>query len=387
MRTRPRRSAEAARDPSPPGRLGELARVFLRLGLVSFGGPAAHLALMEEELVRRRRWLTHERFLDLVGAANLVPGPNSTEVAIHIGWLRAGWPGLLVAGCAFILPAAAIVAALAALYVRYGSLPAARGMLHGIEPVVVAIVAHAAWKLAPAAIGTRAKAAVAALAIAAVLFGAGQLPVLVAAGLAMMAVRGRARPTALAPLVLVPPAFAAPVAGVGLMPLFLVFLKIGSLIYGSGYVLLAFLRSELVEARGWVTPSQLFDAVAVGQVTPGPLFTTATFLGYVIAGAPGAAAATLGIFLPAFLLVAASGPLVPRLRRSASASAFLDGVNAASWAFLVVVAVELAREAVVNVPTLLLALGTAAGLLTTRINSAWWIAAGAALGWLGLGAR
>jgi chromate transporter len=385
--TRPCRNAEATRDPSPPGALGELARVFLRLGLVSFGGPAAHLALMEEELVRRRRWLTHERFLDLVGAANLVPGPNSTEVAIHVGWLRAGWPGLLAAGCAFILPAAAIVAALAALYVRYGSLPAARGMLQGIEPVVVAIVAHAAWKLAPAAIGTRTRAAIAALAIAAVLLGAGQLPVLVAAGLAMMALRGRARPTALAPLMLAPPAFAAPVASVGLTPLFLVFLKIGSLIYGSGYVLLSFLRAELVEARGWVTPSQLIDAVAVGQFTPGPLFTTATFIGYLIAGMPGAAAATVGIFLPAFVLVAISGPLVPRLRRSASAGAFLDGVNAASWAFIVVVVVELAREAIVDGPTLLLALGTAGVLLFTRVNSAWCIAAGAVLGGLGFGIR
>jgi chromate transporter len=365
--------------------LGELLRVFLRLGLVSFGGPAAHLALMEEELVRRRRWLTHERFMDLVSAANLVPGPNSTEVAIHVGWLRGGWPGLVVAGCAFILPAAVLVSVLAVVYVRYGSVPAARGMLGGIEPVVVAIVAHAAWKLARAAIRSPSQAAVAVLTIVAVLGGAGPLSVLIAAGLLGMMLRGRARPTTLVPLLVAPPGLAAPAAGIGLMPLFLVFVKIGSLIYGSGYVLLAFLRSELVEARGWLDSTQLIDAVAVGQLTPGPLFTTATFIGYLLAGLPGAVVATVGIFLPAFVFVAVSGPLVPRLRRSASASAFLDGVNAASWALIVVVVGELGREAIVDLPTLVLTLGTAVGLVTTRINSAWWIAAGALLGWLGVG--
>ncbi|GIW88992.1 MAG: chromate transporter [Isosphaeraceae bacterium] len=378
-------SDEPSRAAPGPRVLGELLRVFLRLGLVSFGGPAAHLALMEEELVRRRRWLTHERFMDLVSAANLVPGPNSTEVAIHVGWLRGGWPGLVVAGCAFILPAAVLVSVLAVVYVRYGSVPAARGMLGGIEPVVVAIVAHAAWKLARAAIRSPSQAAVAVLTIVAVLGGAGPLSVLIAAGLLGMMLRGRARPTTLVPLLVAPPGLAAPAAGIGLMPLFLVFVKIGSLIYGSGYVLLAFLRSELVEARGWLDSTQLIDAVAVGQLTPGPLFTTATFIGYLLAGLPGAVVATVGIFLPAFVFVAVSGPLVPRLRRSASASAFLDGVNAASWALIVVVVGELGREAIVDLPTLVLTLGTAVGLVTTRINSAWWIAAGALLGWLGVG--
>ena len=272
------------------GGLGELALVFLRMGATAFGGPSAHIAFMESELVRRRGWLTHERFLDLLGAANLIPGPSSTELAIFIGFERAGWIGLLVAGTCFILPAAFLVGAIAFAYVRFGSLPQIGGVLYGVKPVVIAVIAQALWGLAPKAVKSRVLAAIGVLGCAASALGVNALAVLVGAGLLSMGVRGvgttktKGAPVAVWGAIAGGSSIATATASVGLFPLFLAFLKIGAVVFGSGYVLLAFLRADLVERLHWLTEPQLLDAVAVGQVTPGPVFTTATFIGYLLAG-------------------------------------------------------------------------------------------------------
>jgi chromate transporter len=368
--------------------LRELAALFLRLGATAFGGPAAHVAMMEDEVVRRRRWMTREEFLDLLGATNLIPGPNSTEMAIHVGHRRAGFPGLVVAGASFIVPATLIVTAIAWGYVAYGRLPAAEGLLRGVKPVVVAVVVQALLGFARTAARTVPLAAVGAAAALAAALGAHELGVLAAAGTLVAGARVARRPRAglavAAPLVL-PAAAALSAAPFSVSHLFLVFLKIGSVLYGSGYVLLAFLRSDLVERLGWLSEAQLLDAGAVGQVTPGPVFTTATFIGYLLGGGAGAAASTLGIFLPAFVFVALSGPLVPRLRRSPVAGAFLDGVNVASLALMAVVSAQLARSAVTDLPTAALALASAVLLFRFRVNSSWLVLGGALVGLVFLG--
>jgi chromate transporter len=378
-------------DPPVPVRvpLRTVAGVFLRLGATSFGGPAAHIALMEDECVRRRGWLTQAEFLDLVGATNLIPGPNSTEMAIHIGHRVAGWPGLVVAGICFITPAALIVGVLAWAYVTYGQLPPVAGVLYGVKPVVIAVVVQALWRLGRSAIRTPLLGAVAAVAAVLVALGAHELAVLFGVGLAVPALRGlahRLHPTAPASLALLATP-TLPTVGVatgaapfGLWPLFWVFVKIGSVLFGSGYVLLAFLRADLVERRGWLSEQQLLDAVAVGQVTPGPVFTTATFIGYLLGGPAGAAVATVGIFLPAFVFVALSVPLLPRLRRSKVAGAFLDGVNAASLALMAVVTVQLARAALVDALTVVLAVASAILLFRFRVNATWLVLGGAVAG-------
>ena len=367
--------------------LRELARVFLRLGATAFGGPAAHVALMEEELVRRRGWLSHAEFLDLLGATNLIPGPNSTELAIHIGHRRAGWPGLVVAGACFILPAAFSVTALAWVYVRFGAMPELAGILYGVKPVVIAVVAQALWGLARTAIRSAWLAAVALAAGAANALGADELSVLAACGGAALAVQlaksraGKSRVAALLGTASLGAGAASAPAAVALWPLFAFFLKVGSVLFGSGYVLLAFLRTGLVEQRGWLSEAQLLDAVAVGQVTPGPVFTTATFIGYLLAGVPGAAVATLGIFLPAFVFVAVSAPLIPRLRASPLAAALLDAVNAASLALMAVVTAYLVRAALVDLPTVALAAASAVVLFRFRsVSSTWLLLAGALIG-------
>lgn len=375
--------ARAGRTP-----LGELAWLFARLGFTAFGGPAAHIAMMEDEVVRRRGWMTRERLLDLIGAANLIPGPTSTELAIHIGHDRAGWPGLIVAGACFILPAVAIVLAIAWAYVRFGALPAIGGVLYGVKPVVIAVVAQALWGLGRSAVKSVWLGAVGLAALAATLAGTDELVVLAAAGAAVALGRASLRRTAPPAAGWAPLSLAGAATGtatgtataVGLGPLFWVFLKIGTVLFGSGYVLLAFLRSDLVERLHWLTEAQLLDAVAVGQVTPGPVFTTATFVGYVLGGGGGAAVATLGIFLPAFVFVAISGPLVIRIRNSPSAGAVLDGVNVASLGLMAAVALELGRAAVVDVPTVAIAGAGAVALIRYRLNSAWLVLGGAVVG-------
>jgi chromate transporter len=383
---------EGAGEVSP---LGEIALLFLRLGATSFGGPAAHIALMEHEVVRRRGWLTQEQFLDLLGATNLIPGPNSTEMAIHIGWRRARWTGLLVAGTCFIAPAALIVLGFAWAYVRFGHRPEAAGLLYGVKPVVIAVVVQALWRLGRHALTSRTLIIVALLCVALNVLGVRELLVLFGAGLLVAGLRwgstlrrGGTGPTgemtAVIPIALAQVGMPAGVATpFGLPALFLYFLKVGSVLFGSGYVLLAFLRADLVERWGWLSEAQLLDAVAVGQVTPGPVFTTATFIGYLLGGHPGAGLATLGIFLPAFVFVSLSGPLVPRIRRSATAGAFLDGVNAASLALMAVVTWELGRAALVDPLTVALAVATGMILLRSDINSAWLVLAGGAIGLLG----
>ena len=373
-----------------PSRLRELAAVFLKLGTLGFGGPAAHVAMMEEEVVRRRGWLSHERFLDLWGATHLVPGPNSTELALHLGRERAGWRGLLVAGTCFIGPAFLIVLACAWAYLSFGTLPEAAGPLRGVKPVIVAVVVQALWGLARSAVRGPAAAAVGLAALSAAALGAHELLVVAASGLALALPAAAGRPRAAAGLAALPllgPAGAAATATAGATPfglpaLFLFFLKVGSVLFGSGYVLLAFLRADLVERWGWLSESQLLDAVAVGQVTPGPLFTTATFIGYLLGGLPGAVLATLGIFLPAFLFVAVSGRLVPRLRASPGAGAFLDGVNVASLALMALVTAQLARATLVDLRAWLLCGAAAVALLRFRVASTWLVAAGALAGLL-----
>jgi chromate transporter len=366
--------------------LSEIALLFLRLGATGFGGPAAHIAMMQDEVVRRRRWLSDERFLDLLGATNLIPGPNSTELAIHIGRERAGWAGLIVAGASFILPAMLITAALGHAYVRFGALPEAGGLLYGIKPVIVAIVAQALWSLVPKAAHNAPLCALGLAAAAACALGVHELAVLLGSGAAAMVVR-EAHARARDGLALLPPllpatatvAATSTAASVTLPGLFWVFFKTGSVLFGSGYVLLAFLRADLVERLHWLSEAQLIDAIAVGQVTPGPVFTTATFIGYVLAGPAGALTATAGIFLPAFVFVALSAPLLPRLRASRAAGAFLDGVNVASLALMAVVTAQIAGAAIVDLPTVLLA-AAAAGLLLLRLNSTWLVLGGALTG-------
>jgi chromate transporter len=368
--------------------LGELALVFLKLGTIAFGGPAAHLAMMEEEFVRRRKWITHEEFLDRLATANLIPGPSSTEVAIFVGQLKRGWRGLVVAGCCFILPAALIVSAIAWAYVRFGSLPQVQGVLYAIKPVVVAIVIQALERLGRTGIRTASLAVIAVLAAVLSFMGLSPVLVLVIAGAlsaASFGLRGRlliagawGTPKLFGGAILLGGVAAAWPVGLG--RLFLSFLKIGSVVFGSGYVLLAFLQTEFVQHLHWLTNQQLLDAVAVGQFTPGPVFTTATFIGYIVAGWTGAAVATAGIFLPGFLLVAVSGPLIPRLRRSPVAAAALDGVVAGSLALMAVVTWQLGRASIVDWTTLAIFGASLIGTLLLKMNSALLILAAGIVG-------
>ncbi len=418
--------------PSPPSRhspLPSLLALMLRLGFTAFGGPAAHLAMLEREVVQRRGWLTAQEFLDLLGATNLIPGPNSTEMMIHIGMSRAGVAGLWLAGLAFIMPAALITLAFAAAYVSYGALPAAAGVLAGIKPAVVAIIAAAVWKLGRAAAKRRPLALLGVVVLGLYLWQGQELALLLGSGLLGMIFsratgkaatkdtkstkdtkepqrtpstgespaateggkneHGRARALSFLPLSFVSFVFfvsfvvypiasrhgTATPAAVGLF-----FLRIGSVLFGSGYVLLAFLREGLVIHHGWLTQRQLLDAVAVGQFTPGPVFSTATFIGYLIAGVPGAVAATVGIFLPSFFFVWATHPLVARLRTTPWTAGFLDGVNIGSVALMAGVTAQLALGTLTDWRAGLIAVLALAVVLKTRLNAAWVILGGALLG-------
>jgi chromate transporter len=355
------------------------------------GGPAAHIAMMEEEVVDRRRWLTRDEFLDFLGAANVIPGPNSTEMAIHVGRVRAGWPGLVVAGVSFILPSSLMVGSLAWAYVRFGALPRIAASLYGVKPVVIMVIAQGAIRLARSAIKSTGLAVLGAVSVLAAALGLDALFTLFAAGVAAGCVhlartlRNRPPTVAAAGAVSAAAGVAVPFR-LGLMSL--VFLKIGATLFGGGYVLVAFLRSDFVVRLHWLTEQQLLDAVAVGQVTPGPLFTTATFIGYVLGGPAGAVLATIAIFLPAFVFVALSGPLVGWLRRSNLAGAVLDGINVAAIALMIVVSAQLARTAVVDGFTLGIAAVSALLLFRYRVNSTWLVVGAAVAGelvtWLGL---
>ena len=370
--------------------LRDVIRLFLRLGFTAFGGPAAHIAMMHDEVVTRRRWMDEQHFLDLVGATNLIPGPNSTEMAIHIGYERAGWRGLVAAGLCFILPAVLIVLALAWAYVAYGNTPQGDALMVGIKPVIIAIVVQALYRLVPSALKGPLLAAVGVGALGLYLLGINELLILFGGALLVVAIQAVRRfpPTALAllPLTALPrflPQLTATAAGSSAVPLdrlFLIFLKVGALLYGSGYVLLAFLRNDLVVTYGWLTDQQLLDAVAVGQFTPGPVFTTATFVGYVLAGVPGAVVATIGIFLPSFCFVALLARIMPHLRKAAWTAAFLDGINVAALGLMAGVTWQLGRAALIDPLTIGLA-GVAAFLLFRyKVNSAWLVLAGGLIG-------
>lgn len=389
-------------------RLNELAQLFFKLGVIGFGGPVAHIAMIEDEVVKRRQWLTREHFLDLIGATNLIPGPNSTEMAIHVGYIYAGWLGLIVAGICFISPAVLITGGFAWVYVAYGTLPQVAPILYGIKPVVLAVVINALWGLAKKAVKTR-KLLVIALAVVVLLLVLKLnevIALLIGGLLGMIWLRGGNKKT--------PPAeqanfliaslttgatlkatvASAAVATAGIatnVPLWQLgwfFLKIGSVLFGGGFVLVAFLQGELVGEYGWLTQQQLLDAIAIGQFTPGPVLSTATFIGYVIAGIPGAIVSTLGIFLPSFVFTAALNPLVPRLRSSTWTSAFLDAVNVSAVALMLVVTLQLAA-ATLTLPkapfldflAVAIAIISAVLAIRFRINAAWLVLGGAVIGW------
>ncbi|MGE5375751.1 MAG: chromate efflux transporter [Bacteroidota bacterium] len=365
--------------------LAEVAALFFRMGFTAFGGPAAHIGIMHDEVVVKRKWLTDEEFLDLLGATNLIPGPNSTEMAIHIGYRRAGWPGLLLGGLGFILPATFIVLVLSWLYMLYGTTPEAGWLLYGIKPVVVAIIAQALWTLGRKALKNRTVIVIGLAVFGLYFLGINEILLLFGAGLVYMLFSNLQRLKTLhagALLPLGPIALSQAVIPFSYSVLFLTFLKIGSILYGSGYVLIAFLRSDLVLRLGWITDQQLLDAVAIGQVTPGPLFTAETFIGYLLGGPWGALLATLGIFLPSFIFVAISNPLIPKIRSSVWAGSLLDGVNASALGLMAAVTVQLAIGSLKDPFTALISILSLILLLRYKINTTWLIAGGAAAGFV-----
>jgi chromate transporter len=375
-------------------RLRELAQVFFRLGAIAFGGPAAHIAMMDDEVVKRRQWMSREDLLDLIGVTNLLPGPNSTELAIHIGYERAGWAGLLVAGSCFILPAMTLVWLLAIVYVRYQTVPQVEWLLYGIKPVIIAIVLQALWKLGKKAAKDTPTIIAGIIAIAGYFTGFNEILLMISIAIAVMLIKnwhydaGTTNGLYLLPWGMLALGKGTAVS-IGWGSVFWFFLKIGSILYGSGYVLLAFLQQDLVERNHWLTSQQLLDAVAIGQITPGPVSTTATFVGYLLAGNAGAIAGTVGMFLPAFLLVGIINPWVRKLRQSPWTGGFLDGVNAASWGLMVGVTYTLGHAALIDWLTVVLAVLSAIAVFRLQINSLWLILAGGAialilhlLGWI-----
>jgi chromate transporter len=398
-----------------PGRLGELARVFLKLGFIAFGGPAAHIAMMEDEFVTRRKWIERQHFLDLIGATNLIPGPNSTEMTMHVGYERAGWPGLLVAGGSFILPAVLITASLAWLYVEYGALPEVAPLLFGIKPAVIAVILGAVWRLGRTAVKGWRLGVLGIAVVLGVLGGVGEIPALLVCGvvgalwLRTSGRQGVRTANAFLPILFLrgakegalsaaetgglvtlsgagQTATAIGVAALGgaatvsLWKLFFFFLKVGAVLYGSGYVLVAFLEGGLVQGLGWLTQAQLLDAVAVGQFTPGPVLSTSTFVGYLIDGAPGAAVATLGIFLPSFLFVLLLNPVIPKLRQSVWLAAFLDAVSVAAVALMLAVTLEIGTATLRSWPAWLIAVLAAVAALRFKVNAVWLVLGGGVLG-------
>ncbi|MBN1587690.1 MAG: chromate efflux transporter [Candidatus Omnitrophica bacterium] len=372
-------------DASKFHRLKEVAGLFLKLGTIGFGGPAAHIALMHDEVVTRRKWLDDQQFLDLLGVTQLIPGPNSTEMASHIGFRRSGWLGLIAGGLCFTLPAMLIVMALSWVYVRYGSTPQAGWISYGIKPVIIGVLLQALWVLGRKAVKDKSTALAAFGTLGLYFLGVNEIALLLGGALAVMLIKNVSRTGRITPAVLI-----WPLAGTGVpvaaakafsFPLlFLTFLKIGSVLYGSGFVLLAYFRADFVNRLGWITDQQLMDAIAIGQVTPGPLFTSATFIGYLLAGPNGALLATLGIFLPSFLFVAAVNPFIPRLRKSPWTGGLLDGVNAASMGLMAAVTCQLARVAFIDLLTVAVAAVSLILLARMKINPIWLVAGGALMG-------
>lgn len=369
--------------------LREVAILFLKLGITAFGGPAAHIAMMRDEVVKRRKWVDDQHFLDLLGATNLIPGPNSTEMTIHLGLVRAGWKGLIAGGACFILPAMLIVMAIAWTYVQFGTTPEASWLLYGVKPVVIAIIVQALWGLGQRAVKGLLTALIGLTVLILYFLGINEILLLFAGGFVAVIAKNLPgiRNSNLSGIIAPVAGLSLPAAITAVIPfkishLFFVFLKIGSVLYGSGYVLLAFLRADFVTRLGWLTDQQLIDAIAVGQVTPGPVFTTATFIGYILGGIPGALLATIGIFIPSFIFVAISNPLIPRIRHSLRISAFLDGVNIASLGLMAAVTIQLGRASFIDPMTIGIAVITVVLLVYFKVNSTWLVAGGAAAGLL-----
>ncbi|MEA5573077.1 chromate efflux transporter [Calothrix sp. UHCC 0171] len=394
---------------SVPYRLGELAKLFLKLGFIGFGGPVAHIAMIEDEVVKRRRWLTQEHFLDLLGATNLIPGPNSTEMAIHVGYVYGGWLGLIVAGISFIFPAVLITGIFAWVYVTYSTLPQFAPLLYGIKPAVFAIILNALWSLTKKAVKTRQLLVIAfGVALLVLVFKLNEIIALLIGGLLGMIwlrtgktgeLPGESANFLIASLgagatwqattAVATSVTTASTVNVTLWQLWWFFLKVGSVLFGGGYLLVAFLQGELVGQYGWLTQQQLLDAIAIGQFTPGPVLSTATFIGYVIAGVPGAIVATGGIFLPSFFFTAILNPLIPFLRSSKWTSAFLDSVNVSAVALMVVVTLQLGiatltltKAPFVDFLAVIIAIISAVLLIRCQVNSAWLVGGGAIIGLL-----
>jgi chromate transporter len=387
-----------------------LAALFFKLGTISFGGPAAHIALMETEVVRKRQWLTQQQFLDLLGAANLIPGPTSTEMAINVGFVRAGWVGLCVAGVSFIFPAAVITGVFAWAYVRFGALTQAVSVLAGIKAAVIAVIAIAIWRLGKTAVKGVGLAVLGALSLAAFFLGVNPLAILFGGGLLGMLARRAASVRTAAALLISPllsrrpfaastprgtltfrlrplgaiAVTSAAVAGIrpSVYQIGLFFLKVGAALYGGGYVLLAFLEQGLVQQHAWLTHRQLLDAVAIGQFTPGPVLSTATFIGYILGGVPGAAVATVAIFLPSFFYVALLAPVLFRLRQSAWMASFLDSVNVCAVALMGGVTFKLAADALQGWPSWVIAPVALLVLLRWKLSPAWVVLGGGIAGLL-----
>lgn len=365
----------------------DIALLFLKLGFTAFGGPAAHIAMYRDEVVTRRKWLNDQEFLDLLGVTNLIPGPNSTEMAIHIGLRRAGWFGFLLAGLCFILPASGIVLVLAWLYVRYGGAPQAGWLLAGVQPVVIAIILQALWGLGRKAVRSTLTALAGLAALVMYFINLHPILILLVCGLSVMLIENFRLPgkinltPVLIPINIVP-LIATIAVPFSLGILFLTFLKIGAVLYGSGYVLLAFLRADFVSRLGWLTDKQLIDAIAIGQVTPGPVFTTATFIGYLLGGVPGAVLGTVGIFLPSFVFVALSSAFIPRMRSSPWLATLLDGVNVSSLGLMAGVTWQLARVSLIHPLSIVILLISGILILKYNINTTWLILAGALSGFL-----
>jgi chromate transporter len=375
------------KDSELSARVSEVALLFLKIGAFSFGGPAAYIAIMQREVVRERHWLDDQDFLDIVGAVNLVPGPNATQIAMYLGLKRGGWRGFFSSGILFIVPGALATLALAWVYVQYGSLPQVGWVLYGIKPVVIAVVLLALYDLGKKAIKGIVTAAVGIAALALYLLGVNEILLIFAGAAAVVLVYSMRRfawkdaaPIAGLPLLKVPLSLTAGVVGFSQLTLFLSFLKIGSVIYGSGYVLVALLNSEFVTRLHWLTNQQVLDAIAVGQATPGPVFSSATFVGYLLGSWPGALLATVGIFVPSFVLVPVLSYFMPRLKKSPWARAFLDGVNVASLGLMAGVAWELGRAGVVDVFTIILALTSLVLVFRFKVSSIWLILGGGVLG-------
>tara|TARA_R110000787_G_scaffold96415_5_gene199807 strand:+ start:24643 stop:25758 length:1116 start_codon:yes stop_codon:yes gene_type:complete len=357
----------------------EIAKLFFKLGSIAFGGPAAHIAMMEDEVVRKRKWMTQEHFLDLVGATNLIPGPNSTEMTMHCGHERAGWKGLIVAGFSFIFPAVVITSVFAWLYNEYGQLPEIEPYIYGIKPAVIAIIIMAAYRLGKKAVKSVKLAIIGIIGIALCLFGVNEIVVLFGSGLLGVLIHFFNTKSLKSFIPIFIFQFSNPVT-IGDFKIFSIFLKIGAILYGSGYVLFAFLDSELV-ANGWLTRQVLIDAVAVGQITPGPVLSTATFIGWQMNGAMGALAATIGIFLPSFILVLLLNPLIPKMRKSRIIGALLDAVNVAAVALIIVVCIEMGKDTLTDWKMILIALiGITVVFVFKKLNSAYIVLGGALLG-------